>query len=172
MWTCGNSREGAAQSRGSRRELALERAEHRRVVREARLHIQPADDVKLLRQSIACWFRFREHLLQRVPIRAVFLGQTRVATEDTGLPQHAHVRGIDVLVRGERHAVAVLRAIHCVSERSNTEQIGRVEQGQGVRIIQPLASTELFGDRAKRRVRQTVHRQVERSAHDHFGITP
>ena len=69
-----------------------------------------------------------EHLLERVAVRALFLRQPRVPAEDARLPQDADVRRVDVLVRGERDDVAVLRAVHGVGQRADAEEVGRVEE--------------------------------------------
>ncbi len=101
------------------RKLALERTEHRRVVLEPRLHIEAADDVELLRQAVAGRLGLGEDLLERVPVRAVFLRQPRIPAEDAGLPQDADVRRVDVLIRREGDDVAVLRAVHRVRQRAD-----------------------------------------------------
>ena len=153
MCTCGWSR--------------LERAKHRRVVVEPRLHVEAADDVELARQAVARGRRFREHLLERVAIRAVFLRKARVRAEHARLAQDADVRRVDVLVGGERDAIAVLRAVHGVRERARRRggpACGRATRALGVR--ESLARRDLVGDRAKRRIarcRSRLDRHAQRS---------
>ena len=93
--------------------------------------------------------RFGVDLLHRVAVRAVFFRQPRVRAEDAGLPQDADVRRIDVLVRGERDAVAVLRAIDRVGHVAEADQVGAGEQRDAVFRRQPLAALDLVGDRAE-----------------------
>ena len=93
--------------------------------------------------------RFGEHLIERVAIRAFFLRQARVRAEDAGLPQDADVRRIDVLVRRERDAVAVLRAVHRVGQWPRPRRSGVSKSATPSAGDEPLAALDLVGDRAR-----------------------
>ena len=147
------------------RMCCLQRAEHGRVVLEARLHVEAADDVKLARHAVRGLRRLREHLLDGIAIRALFLRQARVAAEDAGLPQHAHVGRIDVLVRRERHHVAMLRPIHRVRQVSHAENIGCPEQRDGIGGTEALAAPHLLTNRVKRTIAQTVEMNGRHGRH-------
>ena len=100
--------------------------------------------------------RLGEHLLQRVAVGAVLLGQPGVGAEHARLAEDADVGGVDVLVGGEHHAVAVQRAVTCVSEGSEPEQIGRAEKGQPVVRGEPRALLHLIGDGQQRAIGDAV----------------
>ena len=107
---------------------------------------EATDDMELLRQPVPGWSGLGEHLLEGIPVRAIFLRQSCIPAEDAGLPQDADVRRVDVLIRREGHDAAVLRAVHCVRQRAHAQEVGRLIERQAVRIIQPLAGRELLGN--------------------------
>jgi hypothetical protein len=80
--------------------------------------------VELLRQPILRLHRLGHHLIHGVAIGAILLGETGVAAEDAGLPQHADIGGIDVLVGGEGDHAAVLRLVDGVGHGPHAQQIG------------------------------------------------
>src|SRR5678809_127521 len=101
----------------------LEPTEHLRVIREARLHIEPADDVELAGQRAIGGGRFLPDLLHGVAVRALLFGESRVRAEDARLPQDADVGRVDVLIGGEHHPVAVLGAVYRVGEMADAGDI-------------------------------------------------
>src|SRR2546421_8849446 len=75
---------------------------------------------------------------------------------------HAHVRGVDVLVRGEAHTVAVTSAVHLIGEPPDGEQVVRVEQRERVVARQPLAALDFVRDGSERG--PSVHHAARRMA--------
>src|SRR3989440_12658759 len=75
---------------------------------------------------------------------------------------HAHVRGVDVLVRGEAHTIAVAPAVHLIGEPPDGEQVVRVEQRERVVARQPLAALDFVRDGSERG--PAVHHAARRMA--------
>ena len=125
------------------RKSRLEAAKHLGVVLEARLHVEPPDDVKLPCHGAVCRCRFGVHLFHGVPVGALFFRQPRVRAEDTRLAKRADIRRIDVMVRGERHAMTVLSAIDGVGHVADTEEVRGLEQGDAVRLREALPPLDL-----------------------------
>ena len=146
----------------------LERAEHRRVVLEPRLHVEAADDVELARDRAVGPIGFGEHLVERVAIRALFLGQACIPAEGARRAQDADVGGIDVLVGRERHAVAVTHPVGGIGHRTDPQQIGRPEERDPVGNGEALPGDQLFADRKERRITQSG--QIERHSKRHQDV--
>src|SRR2546430_12596761 len=72
--------------------------------------------------------------------------------------QHANVRRVEMLVRGEEHAVAVAAAVREVAEPADGEEVVGLEQGQPVVARQPLAALDLLGDGLESRVPHAARR--------------
>src|SRR4029077_787044 len=140
----------------------LEAAEHVDVVAEPQLGMQAPHDVKLARRVIARRVGLGEDLVETPRVRAFLLRHARKGAEDARVAQHAHVRGVDVLIRGEAHAVAVAPAVHLIGEPPNGEQIVRVEQRERVVARQPLAALDLLRDGTERG--PSVHYAARRMA--------
>ena len=127
--------------------LRFERPEHLHVVREPRLHIESAHDVELAGHAIVGGAGFLEDLLERVMVRPLFLREPSERAEDARLPEHADVRGVDVLIRGERHAVAVRAPVGRIGHQPDAEQVRTAKEGDAVGVPQSLACFHLVGDR-------------------------
>ena len=130
----------------------LESLKHVRVVRQLQLRVQSADDMEFAGRVLARRVRLGEHLLQAARVVAVFLGHPRERAEHAGVAQDADVGGIDVLVRGEVHAVAVAPGVGEVREVAEGEQIVRCEKREAILARQPFASLDFRRGRPKRHV--------------------
>ena len=82
-------------------------------------------------------------------IGALFLRQARKGAEDAGLAQIADVGRVNVLVRRERHDVAVLPAVDEIGQHPDAQQIGRGEEKLGVGMRQACARRHLLADGSK-----------------------
>ncbi len=147
------------------RQLGLDGPEHRRVVVEPGLHIEAADDVELAGHRVLGLPRLGHNLVERVAIRALFLGQARIAAEHAGGAQRADVRRVDVLVRREGDDVAVLGAVHRVGERADAGEVARFEHRDAVGLREPLALPHLFRDPAHHRIGDALDRDRQRTRH-------
>src|SRR6266699_1513084 len=140
----------------------LEAAEHVDVVGEPQLGMQAPHDVELARRVVARRVGLGEDLVETPGIRALLLRHAREGAEDARVAQHAHVRGVDVLIRGEAHTVAVAPAVHLIGKPPDGEQVVRVEQRERVVARQPLAALDLVRDGSERR--PSVHHAARRMA--------
>jgi hypothetical protein len=143
----------------------LEGAEHLGVVLQPGLHVEPADDVELPRERRVRLIRLGQHLLQRVAVRTLLLGQARVRAEHAGLAQRADVGRVDVLVGGEGDAVAVHRAVAGVGQGAEAVQVRRPEQGDALVGRQALAALNLVGDGQEGRIGDPAPVHFRRSGH-------
>jgi hypothetical protein len=132
----------------------LEPADHVGVVAQPELGVQPADDVELPGGHPASLLRLVEHLLEGAGIGALFLRHAGERAERAGLPQHAQVRWIDVLIGGEEHPVAVGPAIREIRESPQSEKIGSRVERHPIDRREPLARRHLVGDGAELGVAQ------------------
>jgi hypothetical protein len=145
----------------------LEAAEHVAVVLEAGLHIEPADDMELLGESIGCRLGLGEYLVERVVICAFLLRQSGEGAENAGLTQIADVGRINVLIGRECHDVAVLAAIGVVGKHPDSEKIGRCEEQLGVGVREALVRTHLLSQGSERSIGdlREVERCIRRAGH-------
>src|ERR1700716_1945395 len=91
--------------------------------------------------------RFGEYLVQAARVGAVFFRHTRERAEHAGVAQDADVGWIDVLIRREVDAVAVLPLVGDIGEPTDREQVRRSKKREAVLARQPLAPFDLLGDR-------------------------
>ena len=143
----------------------LESAEHLAVVLEAALHIETADDVELFRQAICRRLRLGVHLIERVVISTLFLGETREGAEHAGFAQIADVGRIDVLVGGESHDVAMLATIGVVGEHAKPEQIRRRKKQLRIAMRQSSVGRDLFAHSPQVAIFDSPEVQRELGAH-------
>src|SRR6266853_1696979 len=140
----------------------FEAAEHVDVVGEPQLGMQAPHDVELARRVVARRVGLGEDLFETPRVRAFLLRHAREGAEDARVAQHAHVRGVDVLIRGEAHTAAVAPAVHLIGEPPDGEQVVRVEQRERVVARQPLAALDLVRDGSERG--RSVHHAARRMA--------
>src|SRR6185437_874532 len=147
----------------------LEAAEHVGVVLQAGLHVEAADDVELPGQATGR-VRLLEHLFETVMIRPIFLWQARERAEYAGRAQIADVGRIYVLVRGEGYAIAVLRAVHLIGERSQPYDVWALEQRKAVSGFESRARGKLVACDAQCGIGD--ERQVHRHSRVHAACYP
>jgi hypothetical protein len=148
----------------------FEAAEHLGVIVQPRFHVEPTHDVELARHRAVRALRLGIHLIHRVAVRPLFLGQTRVRAEDAGLPQNADVGRVDVLIGREGDAVTVSRAVHCVGHVADSDDVAAFEECDAVFHREPLAMLDLVGERGKSRIAD--QRTVEWYGGRRHGVTP
>ena len=90
-------------------------------------------------------------------------GSRAIRAEGAGVAQDADVGGVDVLVRGEGDAVAVLRAVGDIGEDAETDQVAvrRTARSPSWRV-RPLPSAHACPRWAERGVRRSVTGRSER----------
>ena len=118
-----------------------------RVVREPQLRMQPADDVEFAGWGAAGLLGLLIDLRQRAGIGIRFFRGPRERTEHAGVPQHADVGRIEVLVGGEEDPVAVNPLIGERGELTQTQDIGGVVESDPLGGVEPLARQHFLGDR-------------------------
>src|SRR3989449_8401945 len=84
--------------------------------------MQPAHDVELAGRVVARRVRFGEDLVEAARVGTIFPRHARERAEHAGVAQHANVRRVEMLVRGEEHAVAVAAAVREVAEPADGEE--------------------------------------------------
>jgi hypothetical protein len=141
----------------------LEPAEHVGVVTQPELGMQPADDVELARRHAARLLGLLEDLLQRPGVGPLLLRHAREGAEDAGVPQDADVGGIDVLIGGEEHAIAVPPAVGVVRQAAQPQEIGRRVERARIGRVQPFPPQHLFADRPQGGIAQPG--EVELTGH-------
>ena len=87
--------------------------------------MQPTDDMELARRHAPGLLRLVKHLVERTRVGAFLLRHPGEGAEDAGVPQDADVGGIDVLIGGEEHPVAVAAPVGVVGQGAESEQVGR-----------------------------------------------
>src|SRR5207237_4604660 len=143
----------------------LEPAKHLAVVLETCFHVEAADDVELLRQTVGSGVSLRIYLIERVVISTLFLGETREGAEHAGFAQIADVGRIDVLVGGESHDVAMLATIGVVGEHAKPEQIRRRKKQLRIAMRQSSVGRDLFAHSPQVAIFDSPEVQRELGAH-------
>jgi hypothetical protein len=92
--------------------------DHVGVVRQSQLGMETSYDMELPRGAALRLARFLEHFLEGPGIGTVLLLQARKGAEDAGLPEHADVGRVKVLIGREKHPVTVPPLVGPVSQFS------------------------------------------------------
>ena len=108
--------------------------------------MEPAHDVELARRHAARLLRLVVDLLQRPGVRALLLRHAGERAEHAGVPKHADVRRVDVLIGGEEHAIAVPPGVGDLGQAAQAEQVGRRIEAKTVGGVQPDAGEHFLGD--------------------------
>src|SRR3981081_2504204 len=93
--------------------------------------------------------RFGEYLVPAARVGAVFFRHTRERAEHAGVAQDADVGRIDVLIRREVDAVAVLAQVGEIGKATDREQVWRSKKREAILARQPFAPFDLVGDRSE-----------------------
>src|SRR5207245_11107406 len=102
--------------------------------------------------------RCGEDPCQAAGVGAHLLRHACEGAEHARVAQYADVRGVEMLVGGEEHAIAVATAVREIAEPADGEEIVGLEERQPVVARQPLTALDLLGDGPERRVRHAARR--------------
>ena len=131
------------------RMACFEAAEHVDVILEPQLGMQAPHDVKLARRIFPRRVGLGEDLLEASRVGAVLLRHAREGAKDAGVAQDADVGRIDVLIRCEVDAVAVLPSVGEIGEAADAQQVGRCKKREAILARQSLAAFDLVADRSE-----------------------